>query len=419
MIDDAPAGDRSHHRASPMPPLGPELDTARCSCRGAGPRAEAIGQLTPVVIGLELSLEALGPVKQLQKRFFSDVPWTRDDDEALADAIGPGVDGTDRHELEPGLTLLWGWEGGRFRLRVASDEPVVHPAAGGATVMDLGLMFDGLVVPEATPSPRTIRFATPPLHTGPGRAFISATAAADPRVARIFHASDAVTNVLVGPDFVAVTISRPDGWEPLLAPLLRAVTDEFTGDHGSEPRAPETPVPLSSRTGSESAQETGNRAPRRLERAWTELGALRPDRADDLDRVLVAARDPEPARRQVAAVLLADAPEDVASPTWARLLGDPSRMVRRSVVDTIVDADRERLRPLLEQALDDSDAWVRWKALRGIAALGAEASRRAVEAHAADPDFRVRLEAARALSNDPTDPPPNMAFGTSVRKEGA
>jgi len=386
-----------------MTSVGPELDAARARVVARGLMPEAIAQLTPVVIGLDLSLEALGPVKQLQKRFFSDVPWTRDDDEALADAIGPGVDGTDRHELEPGLTLLWGWEGGRFRLRVASDEPVVHTAAGGATVMDLGLMFDGPVVPEATPSPRTIRFATPPLHTGPGRAFNSATAGADPRVARIFHASDAVTNVLVGPDFVAVTISRPDGWERLLAPLLSAVTDAFTGDHGSEPRAPETPVPLSSRTASESAQETGNRAPRRLERAWTELGALRPDRAEDLDRVLVTARDPEPARRQVAAVLLAGAPEDVATPTWARLLGDPNRMVRRSVVDTIVDAHRERLRPLLEQALDDSDAWVRWKALRGIAALGAEASRSAVEARAADPDFRVRLEAARAFSNDPIE----------------
>ena len=200
--------------------------------------SEAIAQLTPVVIGLGLSLEALGPVKQLQKRFFADVPWTRDDDEALADAIGPGVDGMARYELEHGLTLWWGWEGGRFRLRVTSDELVVPPARGDATGMDLGLMFDGDVVPEATPSPRTIRFATPPLHAGPSRAYDSATAAADPRVARIFHAFDAVTDVLVGPDFVAVTLSRPDRWEPLLGPMLRVVTQEFTGDRGGEPPAP-------------------------------------------------------------------------------------------------------------------------------------------------------------------------------------
>ena len=40
---------------------------------------------------------------------------------------------------------------------------------------DLAETFDGLVVPEATPSPRTIRFATPPLHTGPSRVYDSDT----------------------------------------------------------------------------------------------------------------------------------------------------------------------------------------------------------------------------------------------------
>ena len=389
-----------------MPPVtsvGPDLDAARARVVARGLVPEAIAQLTPVVVGLGLSLESLGPVKQLQKRFFSDVPWTRDDDEALADAIGRGVDGMTRHELGHGLTLVWGWERGRFRLRVSSDEQVVTPASGDATGIDLDLMFDGVVVPEATPSPRTIRFATPPLHIGAGRAYDSATAVADPRVARIFHAFDAVTNVLVGPDFVAVTISRPDRWEALLGPMLRAVTEEFAAGHGSGPPAAEPPVAVAPRISRESEQETGDRRPRRLERAWAELGHLRADKAEDLDLVLAAARDDEPARRQVAAVLLAEAPSGVASQAWARLLGDPSRMVRRSVVDTVVDARRENLRPLLEQALDDSDAWIRWKALRGIAALGAEASRSAVEAHAADPDFRVRLEAAQALSDNPVE----------------
>lgn len=57
--------------------------------------------------------------------------------------------------------------------------------------------------------------------------------------------------------FVAVTISRPDRWEPLLGPMLRAVTEEFTGGHGGELPAPEAPVTLSPRTGPESEQETG------------------------------------------------------------------------------------------------------------------------------------------------------------------
>jgi hypothetical protein len=387
--------------ADDLTSLGPELDAARARVVARGLTVKALGLLTPLVTGLGLSLEALGPVKQLQKRFFSDVPWTRDDDEALADSIGPGVGDVARHELERGLTLVWGWEDGRFRLRVASDEPVVPRADDDATPMELGELFDSVVVPEATPSPRTIRFATRPIHAGPGRAYRSATADADPRVAQIFHAFDDVTDVLVGPDFVAVTISRPGRWESILGPMLRAVTEEFTGDRGGEPPEPEPPVTASRRAGSDPAQEAGDRPPRRLERAWADLGPLRADRPEDLDRVLAAAHDGNPARRQVAAALLADAPLGAATPTWAELLGDPSRMVRRSVVDVVVDADREALRPLLEQALDDSDAWVRWKALRGIASLGMGPSRRAVETRTSDPDFRVRLEATRMLSNNP------------------
>ena len=175
MSDDAAAGDRDARPASPaMPALGPELDAARAQVVARGLTVNAFGQLTPLVTSLGLSLEALGPVKQLQKRFFSDVPWTRDDDEALADAIGPGVGGAVRHELEPGLTLVWGWEDGRFRLRVVSDAPAARPTDEDTTDGELGQLFEGVVVPEATPSPRTIRFATPPIHAGPGRAYAAA-----------------------------------------------------------------------------------------------------------------------------------------------------------------------------------------------------------------------------------------------------
>jgi hypothetical protein len=384
-----------------MPTLGPELDAARARVVAQGLTVKALTELTPMVTALGLSLEALGPVKQLQKRFFSDVPWTADDDDALADAIGPGTDDAAHSELEPGLTLFWGWVDGRFTLRVASDEPAVLPTDHAAD-KELGELFDGVVAPEATPSPRTIRFATPPIDEGPSRAYGSSAAAdADPRVARIFGAFHDVTDVLVGPDFVAVTISRPGRWESLLGPMLRAVTDEFTdGGRGESPSDPDAAVTTSSPAGARPKQQGTRRPPRQVERAWADLGVLRADRPEDLERVVAAAHDESPARRQVAAALLADAPPDVATPTWARLLGDPSRMVRRSVIDVVVDANRDALRPLLEQALDDSDAWVRWKALRGIAAAGVNASRDAVRARVADPDFRVRLEATRILSDD-------------------
>ena len=100
---------------------GPDLDAARSRVVADGLTAAAVGALTGAVSGR--SLEALGPVKQLLKRFFSDQPWTEADDDALADAIGPGV-GAGSTELESGLTLSWGWEADRFRLRVASrDRP--------------------------------------------------------------------------------------------------------------------------------------------------------------------------------------------------------------------------------------------------------------------------------------------------------
>jgi HEAT repeats/Scaffold protein Nfu/NifU N terminal len=371
--------------------VGPDLDAARSRVVEHGLTADAIRELTPVVSALPL--DALGPVKQLLKQFFSDAAWTDDDDRALAEIVGAGSGGG-RHELEPGLTLAWTWEQGRFRLRVETDAP--HGAAartGSATsTTDLGETFDGAVVPEATPSPRTIRFATPQLHVGGARNYDSAEAgAADARVARIFGAFATVTNVLVGPGFVAVTIARPDGWEELLEPILRAVTREFVTDTSPATRStPDEPSPTRA-----AARENEPREPRRLERAWADLGALRADRPADLDRILAACDDPEPARRQVAAALLADGPPDAAAGAWTGLLGDSSRAVRRSAVDAIAGAEREELRPLLERALEDADAWIRWKALSGIGALGPEPSRAAIATVSDDPDFRVRLEASR------------------------
>jgi HEAT repeat protein len=203
-----------------------------------------------------------------------------------------------------------------------------------------------------------------------------------------------VTNVLVGPTFVAVTIAQPDQWETVLGSMLRVVAQEFTG----VARESDSATPAGGAAApADGAEPESVRAPRRLERAWAELGSLRAERPDDLARIVGATRDDEPARRQVAAALLADAPAEVARETWTTLAGDASRSVRRSTIDAVVDAAREELRPLLERALGDTDAWVRWKAVHGLAALGAEPSRNVIAARSGDPDFRVRLEAARAI----------------------
>jgi hypothetical protein len=359
----------------------PVRDEARREVAARGLTQTAVTHLTRDALGT-IDLAALAPVKQLLKRFFSDEPWTDDDDDALAELVG-SRDGWWRHELGEDFVLEFGWRDSAFRMELASRH-------------GLGESFAGVVVPEATPNPRTIRFVTPPIHRGPSRWYESAVGVDDPRVARLFAEFDDVANVLVGPDFVAVGLRRPDRWEQLLDPVLRAITTDFASTAAdAEPigAADAEPRDESSRPRSEFAHDGGSA----LERAWKELGSLRPDEPGDRDRILAAVSSPNSAARHVAARVLVDAPAEVAEQAWSRLLSDPSRAVRRAAVDAMVDVERPALRPLLEHALGDTDAWTRWKALRGLVDLGVEPSRAAISRLAEDPDFRVRLEAAGAL----------------------
>jgi hypothetical protein len=367
-----------------------EKDSARALVAERNLAAAAFGHLTEAL--LDLPFEALGPVKTLLKRYLSAGPWTAEDDDALAAAVGPG-DGWWERDLDADVRLAYGWDDGRFRVEARS-------ALSAAVTSPLDVTFDGPVVPEATPNPRTIRFGFGhPVHAGPSRWYDSAAAAADdPPVARLFADFDRVANVLVGPDFVAVGLRRPDDWEQLLAPILAVVTEEFADPEegaAAPTGAAGGPAWLSGSTRPPAAGD--DRRLTRLERAWRDLGSLRPAEAGDLARVLEAAVGDDATRRQVAANLLREADLQAAHDAWARLVTDPVRAVRRSTVDAMVDAGRDELRPLLEKALSDVDAWVRWKALRGLVELGPAPSRPAIAARADDPDFRVRLEAAAAL----------------------
>ncbi len=362
---------------------------------------------------MTLPFEALGPTKALLKRFFSLQPWAPEDDETLAAAVGPG-EGSWRRALDPELTLEYGWAVGGFGLRVVSSGGTAvrpDPSPGSATD-SLADTFDGPVMPEATPNPRTIRFQVGPIHDGASRWYESAPLAADdPGATRLFEEFDEVANVLVGPDFVAVGLRRPSDWERLLRPVLALITEEFlTEEFATAENAGDTGPPrvmggpagagVVGKAGPATGSGAGaDAAPRlsRLERAWLDMGALRPADPVDLAVVRAAAVGSDPARRQVAASLLRDADEGVAAEDWTRLAADTSRSVRRATVDAVVDVGRQNLRPLLEAALVDGDAWIRWKALRGLAELGPGPSREAIAGRAEDPDFRVRLEAAAAL----------------------
>ena len=405
-----------------MPRSGADLDDARRLVVERGLVRPAFEHIT-VDAMMALPFEALGPTKGLLRRFFSSEAWGPADDEALAAAVGAG-DGTWRHDLDPDVVLEYGWVDGRFGVRLESSAPPAaapgSPAddaqAPGPPADSLAGTFDGPVVPEATPNPRSIRFHVGPIGgPAPGgsrRWYESAAAAADdPAAARLFAEFDDVANVLVGPDFVAVGLHRAADWERLLRPVLEVVTDEFADPDAppdtSEPRVMGGPAgagvagagpPLPGPASTTGGATRGEGRLSRLDRAWRDLGSLRPGAgADDLARVRAAAAGEDPTRRQVAANLLGEADSEVAATDWARLVVDPVRSVRRAAVDAMVDARRPELRPLLESALADADAWVRWKALRGVADLGAGPSRAVVAALADDPDFRVRLEVAAAL----------------------
>ena len=395
-----------------MTTSGADLDGARGLVVERGLVRAAFDHLT-VDAFLALPFESLAPTKALLKRFFSTDAWGPGDDEALAAAVGPGV-GTWRHDLDPDVTLDFGWADGRFGVRVsaATAPAAARPGQDQPAPGPLDGTFDGPVVPEATPNPRSIRFQVGLIPAGPGlpprRWYESAGAAADdPAAARLFAEFEEVANVLVGADFVAVGVHRAADWERLLRPVLDVVTDEFT-DPTSDAR-PDTGPPrvMGGPAGAGvvgGASRPANPVPHagrrvsRLEQAWIDLGSLHPGtRADHLAPVRAAATGDDPYRRQVAANLLGEADPEVAAHDWARLVVDPVRSVRRAAVDAMVDAGWPPLRPLLESALADPDAWVRWKALRGLAELGVATSRDAVSALVDDPDFRVRLEVAAAL----------------------
>jgi hypothetical protein len=363
------------------------------AARGLTPTA--VTHLTRNALG-RIELDRLAPVKGLLKRFFSDAAWTSRDDDELADLVESG-DGWWEYDLDDGVTFAFGWRNGRFRLEPAwSDVPrgALAPAAGPTPILDE--TFAGAVVPEATPNPRTIRFVTGDIHTGASRWYEAPAPVDDVRVARLFAEFDDVTNVLVGPDFVAVGVRRPDQWEQLLAPVLQVIETEFGSSTGANAEA----TPSIDATAQPSIDVRGTSASARgtaLDDAWRELRDLDFDDRNDVDRLVAAASSTDAATRQVAARVLIDADPEVSIPQWRALLDDSSRIVRRATVDAMVDADRPALRPLLEHALADRDAWTRWKALHGLVVLGVEPSREHIVALTHDNDFRVRLEAAAAL----------------------
>src|SRR5205823_11691387 len=107
---------------------------------------------------------------------------------ALADAVGPGEGSVDQL-LGAGVRLWAGWRDGRFALLVDVDPDDRQPPVSDDD-LDLAATFGSGVVPEATPNPRTLRFATAHRQMPASRSYRRDRPVPDPAVARVFGVSD-------------------------------------------------------------------------------------------------------------------------------------------------------------------------------------------------------------------------------------
>jgi hypothetical protein len=328
-------------------------------------------------VARRIPFETLVPFKAALRRFFSFEPWTAEDAVHLSDLVTPHLpEGWWEHDLGGGMSLAYGIRDGRFELWVGG--------AGSAAPSIFDRIFDGPVVPSATPHPRKVRFSTGGTPA-PGIWYrrLDETKPDDPRVERLFDEPD-VTDVMVAGDFVTVGIGAKSSWELRLEPLLALVTELF-GHDATAMRPP-------ARTRDQLLDEAAHAKRPRPE----ELHLLDPNDLPERSRLMNAmnAEDPRVRRIAVAILLESDDPDTRLRAVTAGL-SDTARLVRRTAVDAAADAEDESFRPLFESVLGDDDPWIRWKAVRSLGELGLASSRRAVASLSDDPDFQVRFEVAR------------------------
>jgi hypothetical protein len=354
----------------------PDLDATRAAMAEQGLVAEASAALTREV-AMEIPFERLGEYKTLLKRFFSSEPWSEDDAAALSELVTAHVDeGWWEHRIDGSITLTHGIRDGAYILWVSGGEPA------GPALFDR--VFSGPVVPEPTPHPRKVKFAT---GGEPRPGIWYRTEDGDPgvpRVRRLFREPD-VTDVMVAGDFVTIGLERNASWEERLDDLLTLVVELF---------ATEEPVAAPVRTRDEMLVEAAHIAePRRAE-----LHLLDPDRPEHRSRLEAALASDDARTRRIAVAVLAESDDvETRSDAVRRGYADDSLIVRRAAIDAAADHGDEAARDLFETALSSGDAWIRWKAVRALGELGIGPSRDTVTALADDPDFQVRFEVARNL----------------------
>jgi hypothetical protein len=316
--------------------------------------------------------------------FFSESPWTVEDDAALSGVVGPG-EGWTVDELAPGVRIGFGWRGGTFRMEIEVDDSVAAEAAAPATVAaaepvpalpeherTLGDTFEGNVVIESGRTPNQLRFATGPGGPRSFGRFKRDSQGESASVAALFREFEQIEEVSVEPNYVVVMITDATAWPGILLRVFDAITADFV-----PPRAAAVD--------------------RQYERALNDIGVLDARSSRDLARILDAVTSPDVAYRRLAAAKLEMADPLVTQKPWTRALEDSSRAVRRAAIRAAAHKANPDSRLLFERALADQDACVRYYGVRGLAQIGVQRAQDTMERRRRDDDVRVRLAAIAAL----------------------
>ncbi len=352
-----------------------DFDDARAAVTSRGHLARVSDWMTPTVAS-HLEFHELVPYKTLLKRLFSRAPWSDADDDRLNDLVGPNLVGAwwDELRFEDGIVVGHGMRDGRYAIEARG--------AADASPDIFDRVFDGPVVPEATPHPRKVKFDIGG-DPAPGTWYRRGETTGDDRVERLFAEGD-VTDVMVAGDFVTIGLDRSSRWEDRLDDLLGLVTELFP--HGARAG------------GARSRDELVAEGRSLPVDAGGELHLLDPDHPANTSRLGAALTDTDPRVRRIAVAVLAES-TDLARAEAAIRTGwsDRSRVVRRTAVDVAADLADERLRDVFEDALAAEDPWIRWRAVRALGDVGVGPSRGPVAALSDDGDFQVRFEVARVL----------------------
>jgi hypothetical protein len=352
-----------------------DRETARAEVAERGLTAAAAERVVRIALS-RLPVPLVPRVTTQLRRFFSPSSWSAEDDAALAAAVGPGRDWFE-DELEPDLTLGFGWRAGAFRVEVRytpaappEGSTTAEAATGAQPDRTLGDTFEDPIVVDTGARPTELRFGIGP-NPGPPVTFTPGDAG-DPRVAALFRACPDLEQVTIGAGMLTATIADGTHWGEILLPLFDLIAAGFVPAREAPPD-------------------------HQLDRARRELGSLRPDNPRELARIVDATTSPDPVFRRLAMERLSGADAAAGRAPWRRGLEDSSRAVRRATARVLAATASPDTRDLLEQALADADACVRYYAVTGLAAIGLSTSLSAVEGMARDSDVRVRLAAESAL----------------------